>query len=210
MKNQSHWVIKSLKYIKDRGRCSGHCLNLFGMNFVSFSASVVWLSGSQPGVCRSSRIREADDPEWSLESHHQSPQSSGSEPLTVVFKRSRNSCQNVPDRYWKSHFGLQDYINCAEIWVEFTCRHFTVSRKQSSYLFMFWKCTTFLNPLSAWLSETRGQHNFGWHHQTHDPWPSIRGRLPSGWCTMLPWISATLHPPLSFCSVLMVSCLFCV
>lgn len=137
MKNQSHWVIKSLKYIKDRGRCSGHCLNLFGMNFVSFSASVVWLSGSQPGVCRSSRIREADDPEWSLESHHQSPQSSGSEPLTVAFKRSRYSCQNVPDCYWKSHFGLQDYINCAEIWVEFTCRHFTVSRKQSNTNFIY-------------------------------------------------------------------------
>lgn len=24
---------------------------------------------------------------------------------------------------------LQDYINCAEIWVEFTCRHFTVSQQ---------------------------------------------------------------------------------
>lgn len=27
---------------------------------------------------------------------------------------------NVPVRF-------QDYISCAEIWVEFTCRHFTVS-----------------------------------------------------------------------------------
>lgn len=25
---------------------------------------------------------------------------------------------------------LQDYINCAEIWVEFTCRHFTVCKTQ--------------------------------------------------------------------------------
>lgn len=29
---------------------------------------------------------------------------------------------------------FQDYINCAEIWVEFTCRHFTVSETWSELL----------------------------------------------------------------------------
>lgn len=24
-------------------------------------------------------------------------------------------------------FSLQDYVNCAEVWVEYTCKHFTVS-----------------------------------------------------------------------------------
>ena len=77
---------------------------------------------------------------------------------------------------------FQDYVNCAEIWVEFTCRHFTVSNTQwrgwgVSFLLMIQNLTTIL---FVSFTETWGQHHPGWHHQTHDPGPGVRRRLPSG------------------------------
>lgn len=60
--------------------------------------------------------------------------------------------------------------------MEFTCRHFTVSKAQESG---FARCVQ-LEWNVPFSSETRGQHRSGWHHQTHDPWPGVWGRLSSG------------------------------
>lgn len=97
---------------------------------VSSPAPAVWISGSQSGLCRPTRTREADDPERSLEGHHQSAQSSGTCQTQAVSYFEFKCSRSRPHVRLLLIFFFQDYISCAEIWVEFTCRHFTVSETQ--------------------------------------------------------------------------------
>ena len=89
------------------------------------SARVVRFSRPQSGQCRPSRIRETLCSQRGLEGHHQSAQPPGKQ------QQTNNNSSHVRFSLVQSGSGVfsslfQDYINCAEIWVEFTCRHFTV------------------------------------------------------------------------------------
>lgn len=78
----------------------------------------------------------------------------------------------------------QDYINCAEIWVEFTCRHFTVSYllylPEASGVANHYLSRIFKNFSKFSLVETGGEHGSCWHYQTHDSRQSFRGCLSTG------------------------------
>lgn len=59
-----------------------------------------------------------------------------------------------------SYFFCQEYINCAEIWVEYPCKHFTVRAQFPNFLTTNKIFGSNAN-LVVTVVETRDQHNVG-------------------------------------------------
>lgn len=155
------------------------------MFLLLLTAPTVRLSWVQPRLRRPSGTGAAGDPERSLEGGHQSPQPSGMLAQSVC-------CAEVV--FWHTDIlgfssctfcsCFQDYINCAEIWVEFTCRHFTVRKRQKRHLALL-----------------LGGPHFPWIHWFHFVRPSCKDPL-RGFLLLSTF--TTVKEPSSSCSSLLV------